>query len=86
MAASNEIIVKDGPLPENYFTDNRFRRICSIYGLPVFMIEAHIAYVSEGKLKALLERTYGKVRQGMEAYLHGEPDLFTHSCCLCQEP
>ena len=80
-ASANSIVMRDGPLPANYM-----RRECFVYRMPIFIVEdSGIAYVSDGRMRELLTRSYTKMSNVMDAVERGEAHLpHNNECCYCQ--
>jgi len=57
---------------------------CRAYELPVYMTEGlDVAYISGGRLRELLGRTFMKLSMTVLAHRAGQPLPFTDDCCYC---
>ena len=97
---TNELLMRDGPLPDFYFgkawggtisglTDSSAlfqRRECRFYRMTVYGVEGHLAYVSERRLRELLQRTIQKLTLAVGTHQSGAIQQYLGYCCYCQKP
>ena len=64
------------------------RRDCAGYTFSAYTIDEELAYVSPGRLSALLDMTWQKVDATTKAYQAGLRENFPYmrECCYCLEP
>ena len=80
-----------GDIPPDAFpgggASELLRPECGVYRLPVYMVEdSDVAYVSDGRLRELLARTYVKMSSAVSAYQQGKPLLYLYENSYCNEP
>jgi len=81
-SAAVGVTMQGEPITANEST----RRECRFYRMPVYTVDDHTAYVSGGRLRQLLQRTYVKISLSMRARESGEWYPYNDECCYCQQP